>query len=83
MSALFHLDILSEEKTVFSGEISSLIVPAEYGYLGVLAEHTPIIAHLVKGQIIWRDKEGNPGKISCDNTGFLEVQRNKASLILC
>ena len=47
MTHLFRLNIYSQEKTLYDGEIFSLIAPGESGYLGVLANHAPLIANLV------------------------------------
>ena len=77
----FHIDILSAQKTLYSAEAVSLVVPAEFGYLGVLANHAPLIAHLVKGKIIIRD-DSSSAKTFDSSGGFIEVLKNKVTVIL-
>jgi len=82
MAKNFYLDILTPEKTVYSGEISSLIVPAELGYLGVLAGHAPLIAGLKPGKIIFAPLQGSRATIQLRASGFLEVFKNRATVLL-
>jgi F-type H+-transporting ATPase subunit epsilon len=82
MSSQFHVDIITPEKVVYRDEILSLVVPAELGYLGVLANHAPLIAHLVKGKIILRDNQGKTEIFHSEGNGFIEVLKNKVTLIL-
>jgi F-type H+-transporting ATPase subunit epsilon len=45
------LEIITPEKTVFQGEITSVILPGEAGSFGVLNNHAPIISTLEKGSV--------------------------------
>ena len=51
MARKFKIEIVTPEKLVFSEEIESLVIPAERGYLGVLAGHAPLLATLQPGEI--------------------------------
>ncbi|MDD5044577.1 MAG: hypothetical protein PHU91_01910 [Candidatus Omnitrophica bacterium] len=82
MSNVFHLDIVTPASTVYSSEVISLVVPAELGYMGILANHTALVAHIVKGKIIIRDKDNQAKIINTEGNGFMEVLKNKATLIL-
>lgn len=82
MAKSFYLNILTPEKTVYSAEVSSLIVPAELGYLGVLADHAPLIAGLKPGQIIFAPVQGPRTAIQLKSNGFLEVFKNRATVLL-
>ena len=82
MEHSFYVDIISPEKKVFEGEISSLVVPAELGYLGVLANHAPLVANLVPGKISFRKASGEQTVIRSQGKGFLEVLKNKVVLLL-
>lgn len=48
MTALFHLTILSSDKKIFEGDLQSMVAPGEAGYLGVLANHAPLLTTLVR-----------------------------------
>ncbi len=78
----FHVNILTPEKQIFEGELSSLIVPAALGYLGVLSNHAPLVANLRPGKIIFRDSDGLQKEIINKEKGFIEVIRNKATILL-
>ena len=82
MAASFHVDIVLPAKIAYEGEISSLVVPAYEGYLGVLAHHAPILAQLKPGIITLRDSLGKTMNFSLKSNGFLEFSENRATLIL-
>ncbi len=78
---LFKISISTPEKTIFEGEISSLVAPGEEGYFGVLVDHAPLIANLVPGKITIRDG-GLPTIFKCKSTGILEVLKNNANILV-
>ena len=82
MANVFQLNIYSQEKTVYTGEVVSLIAPAQSGYLGVLAHHAPLIANLMPGKITIKDKEGKEKVVELPSSGFLEVIKNAATILL-
>jgi F-type H+-transporting ATPase subunit epsilon len=82
MPAIFHANIILLGKVVYQGDISSMIVPAERGYLGVLAHHAPIIARLNPGKITLRDSIGKTMNFILNGNGFLEVSGNTATLLV-
>ncbi|MBN1516064.1 F0F1 ATP synthase subunit epsilon [Candidatus Sumerlaeota bacterium] len=79
MAKTFKLQIVTQEKVAFDGDIESLVVPAENGYLGVLAHHAPLLAALTHGRVTvdtgLRTLEGEV------NDGFIEVQNNTATIL--
>ncbi len=82
MDNSFHIDIVTPEKTIYSGSIVSLVVPAELGYMGILANHAPLIAHLVKGKIVLKNTSQETKVFELSASGFMEVLKNKVTLIL-
>ena len=80
MAKKFKTEIVTPEKLVFSEEIESLVVPAERGYLGVLAGHAPLLATLQPGEITI--KGSSKGELHfATSGGFLEVTPGKAVLL--
>jgi F-type H+-transporting ATPase subunit epsilon len=69
--ASFHLDLVSPEKLLFSGEVEQVDVPGSEGDFGVLAGHAPLIATLRPG-ILTIYREGGALKVVV-NGGFAEV----------
>ena len=82
MKKYFQLNILTSAKSIYKGEISSLIAPGELGFLGVLANHAPLITNLVAGKIIFRGSSGEQTVIQSKSKGFMEVLKNQATLLL-
>jgi F-type H+-transporting ATPase subunit epsilon len=79
---LFSLSIISPGNILYEGEAVSLIAPCANGYLGVLADHAPLIAKTLPGKITLT--KPNNEKIFFDSTteGVLEVISNQVSIIL-
>jgi F-type H+-transporting ATPase subunit epsilon len=48
------LEILTPDKKVYEGEISSVNLPGTMGGFGILANHAPIISTLEDGKVIIR-----------------------------
>jgi F-type H+-transporting ATPase subunit epsilon len=82
MAGVFQLNILTPSKTVYKGAASSLIAPAELGYLGVLANHAPLITNLVPGKITFKEGSGRQTVVQSKTKGFLEVLKNNVTLLL-
>ena len=82
MEKLFALNIITPERTVFGGKVSSLIAPGELGYLGVLSNHAPFLTTLVSGKIVYKEESGNNHSFQLVGNGFLEVLNNQATLIV-
>jgi F-type H+-transporting ATPase subunit epsilon len=79
MAKKFKTEIVTPEKVVFSEEIESLIIPAERGYLGVLAGHAPLLCSLQPGVITIRGDKGEQHYST--SGGFMEVAGGKAVLL--
>ncbi len=79
---LFKINIATPEKTLYEGEISSLIAPGELGYFGVLVDHAPLIANLVPGKITIKGGDVKPTIFNCKSTGILEVLKNNVNILV-
>ena len=82
MAKDFKLTVLSPEKKLYEGEVISLVVPAALGYLGVLADHAPLVASLSRGKIMIKDTRGESVIFPVQTKGFLEVKNNNVTIIL-
>jgi F-type H+-transporting ATPase subunit epsilon len=79
MAKKFKTEIVTPERVVFSEEIESLVIPAERGYLGVLAGHAPLLCTLQPGAITIRGDKGE--QHFSTSGGFMEVTPGKAVLL--
>ena len=50
-----HLEILTPDKKLFSGDAEYVDVPGEAGRTGILKNHAPLISALKAGQVKVRD----------------------------
>ena len=65
------LEIVSPEKTLFNGDVSSVQLPGSEGSFQILNNHAPIVSTLKKGEIKLR------GSFDNDSAENLNVQNNK------
>ncbi len=75
-----HIEILSPEKKVFTGEADSVQFPGTTGSFGVLNNHAPMIASLKEGVI--KLKTGKDEKEFAIKGGFVEVLNNNVSVLI-
>lgn len=76
----FNVQILTPDKTIFSGPADAVYAPAENGDIGILEDHAPYAAVLKDG-IIEIIQTGNKKEISITE-GTLEVRENGEVAIL-
>jgi F-type H+-transporting ATPase subunit epsilon len=69
------LEIITPDKKLFEGEVSSVTVPGKTGKFQMLNRHAPVISALKKGIIKIKTKEG-PSSFPI-NGGVVEMQKNK------
>lgn len=77
----FQLQIYTQARKVYDGRVNSLIVPAASGYLGVLANHAPLVALLGDGTLTLKRAGGEERQAHLTG-GFLEVHNNVATLLV-
>ena len=75
-----QLEILSPEKTLFTGEVDSVIFPGSQGKFQILNNHAPIISSLSEGNIDYKiNSKNNQVEIK---RGIVEVLKNKISALI-
>ena len=67
-----RLKIIVPEKTVFEGEVTSVILPTALGEIEILEGHLPIIGILEAGTVFYKEA-GNTIPIAID-TGFFRLR---------
>ena len=74
------LEIITPEKTVFTGEVKLVQLPGKSGSFEILENHAPMIASLKKGQIKIVEVDKNVRYIDIVS-GTLKVQDNKILIL--
>jgi len=76
----FHLDIVSAEKSIFSGTVDSLVASGELGELGIVPGHAPLLTSLKPGTVKVKDHDGNV-ELYYVSGGTLEVQPHVTTIL--
>jgi F-type H+-transporting ATPase subunit epsilon len=71
-----QLDILTPDKALFSGQITSIILPGSKGQFEILNNHAAIVSSLEKGTIKVKTADGK-AEIFEVNGGVVEAMDNK------
>ena len=84
--ATLHVDVVSAEGSIFSGEASFVALPGESGELGILPRHTPLITRIKPGAV--RIQRANPDGTNSGEEefvfvagGILEVQPGTVTVL--
>ena len=80
MANTFHVDVVSPEATVWSGEATIVIAKTPDGELGIMANHEPLMGSLVTGPVVIEAEDGTRTTIGVHG-GFLQVLNNQVTLI--
>lgn len=72
--------IFTPEKKVFEGAVTSIVAPGEAGYLGILADHAPLVTTLKSGNLEVTDYTGQRSGWKIMG-GFLEVVNNSTTIL--
>ncbi len=51
MANTLHVDVVSAEERVYSGEAEFVVLPGESGELGIYPQHTPLITRIKPGAV--------------------------------
>ena len=74
------LDIITPDSNLFSGEVTSIILPGIDGDLGVLNNHAPLITALKEGSISIIKETGETETFETKG-GIVEVLNNKVIVL--
>jgi F-type H+-transporting ATPase subunit epsilon len=72
-AATIHVDVVSAEESIFSGEAEFVVLPGEAGELGIYPRHTPLITRIKPGAVRIQ-KPGGEEELVFVAGGILEVQ---------
>jgi F-type H+-transporting ATPase subunit epsilon len=71
--ATIHVDVVSAEELIFSGEATFVALPGEAGELGIKPRHTPLITRIKPGSVRIQTANGTEEFVFVAG-GILEVQ---------
>lgn len=77
----FEVEVLSPEGAVWSGEVEMVSTRTATGSIGLLANHTPLLAMLDPTELRLYESEGDPIRFA-QGEGYLQVGGNRALLLV-
>ena len=72
MANTIHVDVVSAEESIFSGEATFVALPGEAGELGIYPRHTPLITRIKPGAVRIKKTDGGEEFVFVAG-GLLEV----------
>ena len=78
--ATIHVDVVSAEESIFSGEAKFVSLPGESGELGIYPRHTPLITRIKAGSVRIEKEDGTEEFVFVAG-GILEVQPNCVTVL--
>ena len=79
--ATIHVDVVSAEEQIFSGEAKFVALPGESGELGILPRHTPLITRIKPGAVRIERADGGEDEFIFVAGGILEVQPDRVTVL--
>ena len=79
--ATIHVDVVSAEESIFSGEATFVALPGENGELGILPRHTPLITRIKPGAVRIVRADNQEEEFVFVAGGILEVQPGSVTVL--
>jgi F-type H+-transporting ATPase subunit epsilon len=79
--ASIHVDVVSAEEQIFSGEAKFVALPGEAGELGILPQHTPLITRIRPGAVRIERADNGEEEFVFVAGGILEVQPHRVTVL--
>ena len=78
--ATIHVDVVSAEESIFSGDAKFVALPGELGELGIYPRHTPLITRIKAGSVRIEMADGSEEFVFVAG-GILEVQPHTVTVL--
>ena len=79
--ATLHVDVVSAEERIFSGEAKFVALPGELGELGIYPRHTPLITRIKPGAVRIERADNGQEEFVFVAGGILEVQPGAVTVL--
>ena len=74
MANTIHVDVVSAEEQIYSGEAEFVVLPGMMGELGIYPRHTPLFTQIKAGSVRIKPADSASEELVFVQGGFLEVQ---------
>ncbi len=82
MAKPFTISIVTPEKEAFASDVVSVILPGSEGYLGIWANHAPLVSGVEPGIVALKLNDAGAMKYLSVSSGFVEVSGNTVNLMV-
>src|SRR5262245_21181811 len=79
--ATLHVDVVSAEEEIFSGEAKFVALPGDMGELGIYPRHTPLITRIKPGAVRIQRADTGEEELVFVAGGILEVQPDRVTVL--
>jgi F-type H+-transporting ATPase subunit epsilon len=81
MANTIHVDVVSAEEQIFSGEAEFVVLPGTEGELGIYPRHTPLLTQIKPGAVRIKIPGQATEELVFVQGGFLEVQPTRVTVL--
>jgi len=81
MANTIHVDIVSAEEQIFSGDAEFVVLPGIVGELGIYPRHTPLLTQIRPGAVRIKMPGSAEEELVFVQGGFLEVQPTRVTVL--
>ena len=81
MPNTIHVDVVSAEESIYSGEAEFVVLPGIMGELGVYPKHTPLITQIKPGEVRIKVPGQAEEQIVFVQGGYLEIQPDVVTVL--
>ena len=81
MANTIHVDVVSAEEQIFSGEAEFVVLPGVLGELGIYPRHTPLLTQIKPGAVRIKIPGQTEEELVFVQGGFLEVQPTRVTVL--
>jgi len=81
MANTIHVDVVSAEEQIYSGDAEFVVLPGMMGELGIYPRHTPLLTQIKPGAVRIRIPGQEREELVFVQGGFLEVQPTRVTVL--
>ncbi len=81
MTSTLHVDVVSAEEQIYSGEAEFVVLPGIMGELGIYPRHAPLLTEIRPGAVRIQPAGGGNEELVFVQGGFLEVQPHVVTVL--
>lgn len=82
MSKDIQVNLVAADREIWTGQATMVVAKTSIGEIGLLADHEPMLAILVPGEIRITQSDGNKVIATSAEGGFLSMEHNNVTVVV-